>query len=478
MEALAGRIPKPIPAETKGKGKSRPFNLEQWISEHNVTVEGPSNWNGGRRWIFPECPWNPEHKRSAYIVQLSNGAISAGCHHNSCADKDWDALRRMIEPNRPQSLSNAQRRGSYGHAGLTKTIADSITAQAHFARDAAGRVHIYDSGVYQLRGEFFIKRAVKHWLEAQNKTEEWERKLGEEVVEYIRLDAPELLIGHKPPCDVLNLKNGLLDIQTGALRPHTPEFLYPIQIPIDCAPTATCPAIDKFLSETFPEDNQDLAWEILGDALTPDRSIQKAILLTGEGGNGKGAFLALYINFLGRRNVSTVSLHKLEADRFAVSRLYGKLANVCADLPSTHLTGTSVFKSITGNDTITGEFKFRDSFDFDPFCRLVFAANHLPQSRDASKAFYDRWVVIIFNRIFRDTKHEIPRSILDAQLSDPKELSGALNKAIVGLRRVRVAGRFTEAGPAQAGAEVAIAAHGNGVQSAECACRTAADNGQ
>ena len=40
-----------------------------------------------------------EHRnRSAYIVHLANGAISAGCHHSGCQAKDWQALRDLVEP--------------------------------------------------------------------------------------------------------------------------------------------------------------------------------------------------------------------------------------------------------------------------------------------------------------------------------------------------------------------------------------------
>jgi putative DNA primase/helicase len=103
-----------------------------------------------------------------------------------------------------------------------------------------------------------------------------------------------------------------------------------------------------------------------------------------------------------------------------------------------------VFKQITGNDTVTGEYKFRDSFSFLPYCRLLFSANHPPQSKDASKAFYDRWIVVPFNRTFRGLRNEIPRNVLDARLAAPRELSGALNKALVALKRLRIAGKFTE----------------------------------
>jgi len=163
--------------------------------------------------------------------------------------------------------------------------------------------------------------------------------------------------------------------------------------------------------------------------MRPDVSIQKAILLLGEGANGKSTYLAGVTAFLGRSNVSSVSLHKLESDRFSVARLVGKLANICSDLPSNHLVGTSTFKALTGGDTMLAESKFKDSFEFMPYARLVFSANHAPASADSSYAFFRRWHVIPFIRTFEGAE-EIPRPEMDARLSNPRELSGVLNKAL------------------------------------------------
>jgi P4 family phage/plasmid primase-like protien len=147
--------------------------------------------------------------------------------------------------------------------------------------------------------------------------------------------------------------------------------------------------------------------------------------------------LNLLCKFLGASNYSSLALHKLESDRFAASRLIGKLANICADLPTDHLAGTSIFKAITGGDELQAEYKFRDSFDFQPFARLVFSSNSLPQSNDASQGFFDRWVVVPFDRSFRGTGIEIPRAELDAKLTSPGELSGLLNKALDALETVK-----------------------------------------
>ena len=46
-----------------------------------------------------ECPWNSDHTGGcAWIAELGNGAITAGCQHNGCAGRGWEDLRRLKEP--------------------------------------------------------------------------------------------------------------------------------------------------------------------------------------------------------------------------------------------------------------------------------------------------------------------------------------------------------------------------------------------
>jgi putative DNA primase/helicase len=205
-----------------------------------------------------------------------------------------------------------------------------------------------------------------------------------------------------------------------------------VLLPIVYDPAATCEDWEKQIKETFPPDAVDsgLAWQTLALLMVPFTALQKALLLLGPGGTGKSTFLTATGAFLGRRNIASLTLQKLEMDRFAVARLVGKLANICADLPSTHLETSSMFKSITGGDLITGEYKFFDSFDFVPFARLIFSANQPPRSKDASDAFLGRWWVVPFECVWHGTEQEIPRRTLDAKLPDPRQLSGALNQAL------------------------------------------------
>lgn len=317
--------------------------------------------------------------------------------------------------------------------GTIKLLADQITLVSHFAQDAGGRLYRYVDGAYRPTAAAYIKREVKRLLHQEGLTAKWSSRLGNEVIEYIRVDAPQLW--DRPPLDIVNVRDGLLQVKGRKLEPHTPDFLSPVQLPVSYDPAATCPQWEKFVAETFPPDAIELAWEIPAWLMLPDTSIQKAVLLTGEGANGKSRCLAGVQAFLGTENVCGLSLHRLESDRFCVARMIGRLANICPDLPSEHLASTSVFKALTGGDALTAEYKFRDSFEFRPFIRLVFSANFPPQSQDGSHGFFRRWIVIPFSRTFADAE-QIDSVTLDAMLADPGELSGLLNKAVDAFPRI------------------------------------------
>jgi putative DNA primase/helicase len=324
--------------------------------------------------------------------------------------------------------------------GMTKALADEIADEHFFAQDAGGRLYHYAEGAYKNYAERFIKLRVKRILEERNASDKWSSHRANEVIEYIRADAPELW--ERPPLDRVNVMNGILELSGRQLYPHTPEFLSPVQLPISYDADAKCPEWEKFVNRTFPDDARDLAFEVAADLMTPDRSIQKALLLIGEGDNGKSVYLRAIGAFVGSTNAAGVSIHKLESDRFAASRLIGKLANICPDLPSGHLEQTSVFKAITGGDALNAEYKYRESFEFVPYARLLFSANSAPRAGDASHAFFRRWLVVPFEATFTE-EEKLPREVLDARLSDPKELSGVLNKALDARERLGSKG-FTE----------------------------------
>lgn len=331
--------------------------------------------------------------------------------------------------------------GEIAKSGLIASLSAAIRDNTSFAQDRGGKLYHYVGGVYRPAGAEFVRQRVSSFLRAWGQDKRWKIQLNNEVIEHVRIHSPQLW--DRPPLEIINVSNGLLDLSTEQLRRHTPDHLSPVQIPVEYRPEATSPAWDSFIAATFPHDAYlaGVGYQIPALLMVPYTSTQKTILLTGEGGNGKSTYLAACMAFIGRGNCSGLSLHRLEGDKFAATRLLGKLANVCPDLPSEHLASTSVFKAVTGEDPVLAEYKFKESFEFVPFARLVFSANHPPKSSDSSEGFFRRWLVIPFERTFDpDGDNYVPRSELDARLADAGELSGVLNRAVKQFRVIRTRG--------------------------------------
>lgn len=243
--------------------------------------------------------------------------------------------------------------------------------------------------------------------------------------------------------NILNVKNGLLDLETLELGPHTPDYLSTAQIGVVYDPTAKAPNIQKFLGEAARLEDIPLIEEITGWLLWPDYSVHKAVMLLGVGRNGKGTLLRLLTAFLGKRSVSNVTLQDLVADRFAKADLYGKLANIGGDLPSKDLSDTAAFRNLTGGDDNRAQEKYRAAFSFRNKAKMLFSANVLPRSPDDTYAFYSRWILIEFLNIF-DLQKGTADPNLDTKLQTPEELSGLLNIALTGLKRLKANGwRFS-----------------------------------
>ena len=354
-----------------------------------------------------------------------------------------DCIRYPLDAPRFKRLASwyqqwGKRQQSDRNPGRTKILAAQILKTDHFAKDAGRQLYVFERGCYRSHGEEHVARRVQRYLEQTGRTAWWSAHRTREVVEYLRVAAPDLW--DRPLASVTNLTNGLLDVKTGTLSPHSPCHLSPVQLPVAFDPSATCPLWESFTARVLPMDCQTLPFEVVASAMRGEILDQKAVLFVGAGENGKSTLLAAIGAFLGSENVSTLALQRLESDKFAVVRLLGKLANICADLPSDHLAGTSTFKALTGGDRLTGERKFQGSFEFSPYARLLFSTNHYPTSKDATHAFFRRWLIVPFDAVL-DPREKIPNLV--AQLSGPGELSGVLNRALAALPGMIKCGGFT-----------------------------------
>jgi putative DNA primase/helicase len=245
------------------------------------------------------------------------------------------------------------------------------------------------------------------------------------------------------------VQNGVLNLLTQQLENFCPEDLHVTKIPVKYDKNADCPAIKKFLFEIVNEKDVDKLIEFAGYCLYKDSPLAKFIILEGEGANGKSTYLNLLKTFLGLENVAGLSIQQLsEPSGFTQSKLFGKLANICGDIPAKALKDTGMLKTITGRDLITADRKYKSMIEFINFAKPIFSANEVPASRDETDAFHRRAVIIKFPNQFKDGDEKTDLN-LDKKLQTPEELSGLLNLAVIGLQFLLTQGKFTNELPTE-----------------------------
>jgi putative DNA primase/helicase len=296
-----------------------------------------------------------------------------------------------------------------------------------------GELFWYNGSVYISGQEWRIKEQCRQVVKTI-KTHQIQ-----EVINYIKdttyIDRSEF----DADPNIRNVANGLLSVQTRELSPHRSDYLSVVQLPIEYNPKAECKEIIKFLRDVLKQKDIGTIIRLIGYFLLPTYEYDIVVMLFGKGANGKSTLLRLIAAFVGAINCSHRSLQQIDTDRFAVASLFGKLANLFADLKSTRVSETGYFKMLSGGDPVPGEFKFKDAFYFTNKAKLWFSANEIPESDDKSDAYYRRWRIFHFDKQFLKGKEDTQ---LIKTLTSPEELSGLLNMALTGLSRLQRDGGF------------------------------------
>jgi putative DNA primase/helicase len=256
----------------------------------------------------------------------------------------------------------------------------------------------------------------------------------------------------KEPIALLPIENGILNLETLELLPYDGKHLFLFNLPIRRDPEADCPKFKQFLKEILHEKDIPMIEEMLGYCLWRDYYIKKGFLLVGEGNNGKSLLCSVIDAFLGLDNISTQSLTQLSEGRFSTYWLRDRLANIYPDISDRAVKETGKFKMLTGDDWCDYEIKGGKSGGFLNYAKMIFSCNRIPDAKDDTDAYFDRWEIVDFPWTFvskpleQCAPNERPARDKDKylkELTTDAELSGILNLALVALKRLREAGRFS-----------------------------------
>jgi len=342
-------------------------------------------------------------------------------------------------------IKDAHDKGPKAHNGKVRhsDMAEAILAVRSFLTLSDTKQVLwydYPAGVYRFNGETVIEQFAQMWLGKLKLESQATNHYMAQVVGYIKRETYINRDELNPNHDIVVVKNGVIDLNNRKLLPHSKEYKATVALPVTYDVGADCPKITKFISEVVKQEDRLLLWEIPAWCLTLYSGIQRLVILLGEGANGKTVYLEMLRRFLGRENCTAYSLQSLTTNRFAIAGLFGKLANISPELPSTALRQAWPLKTLTGLDTVEAEKKFRDSFNFVNTAKMIFATNNPPEISEDTLAIWRRFVVIDFP--FRFIGDRADKNLL-AKLTTEKELSGLLNKSLNGLARLKSKGDFS-----------------------------------
>ncbi|RLG10571.1 hypothetical protein DRN73_07460 [Candidatus Pacearchaeota archaeon] len=317
--------------------------------------------------------------------------------------------------------------------------------------DNNNEVWVYMDGVYKKNGRSEIKELLRKTL-----TNFYNSFVYNRVIEKIE---PDTFIETKDffsinKVDELPVRNGILNVITGELKPFDSDKIFFNKIPVKYDPNAKCPKIDEFLKNVLrDEEDRKVFFEIAGFSLLKDYMFEKAIMFFGDGRNGKGKTLELLKRFVGVENCCSVPLVSLDPNKFHISELFGKMLNLAGDIGNSDLKDTSMFKSLTGRDLINAHRKFKNDIAFKNYAKFIFACNELPVVYDTSFGFWSRWILLEFPYTFLNkeeyesaadkTNLKIKDERIIDKITSDEELSGLLNEALKGLKRLLKNKRFS-----------------------------------
>lgn len=242
----------------------------------------------------------------------------------------------------------------------------------------------------------------------------------------------------------LNFNNGILDMDTMKLMPHSPDFLSFEQIPIDYDPDAKCPEFIKFLEDVLGSKKDcSLLIQFIGYMFWKDGNpYQKAMMLTGTGANGKSTLLNAVHALFGENNAVSLTPQQLETEPQAAGMLVDKLANIVHDVNPEPLRKTDIFKKTTaGEPMMLRPLYAKDYIAIKPYAKHIFACNSAPRPRyDDSDAFYRRWAIINFPHNFDGQQCRVCGKVHAVNAALHKllktELPGIINMALAALKAV------------------------------------------
>lgn len=314
-----------------------------------------------------------------------------------------------------------------------------------------GQFHVYEAGCWIPREPQEVNRHIRRFLiKHRNKlprgvTQARITTLAAMLEDEVYIPDRRIAKTQESNANYVNLKNGLFNLSTFKLEPHTKEYLDTTQLDFDYDPKADCPVFWRYLRTSLVDsDNQTdgqmilLVQEALAYSMTARTDLKSSFWLIGKPDSGKSTLLGFIRAFMGNLH-ATVDLNQLATNRFLLSGIVGKRVVTFTEADANSFIPDALYKAMVGGqDEIYVDVKNRPGIAFVPTAKFWWAMNNAPRFNDRSGATLNRLHIILFDR-------SIPQHERIGNLADllKEERAGIFNWLLTGYRRLMTQGHFT-----------------------------------
>ena len=204
---------------------------------------------------------------------------------------------------------------------------------------------------------------------------------------------------------MLNCVNGVVDLHSGALLPHSPANFITRMSGAEYNPDAKCPRWLAVLDRAFASDALLIAYfqRLSGVFLTADVTVQEFWVAHGEGNNGKSVILDTLIGVMG--DYAGIAPESLVATRHSeehptdLAGMAGRRLIVASETEAGSTLRLQLIKRMTGDATLRARYMRCDYFDFARTFKLILVTNNRPRVPENSEAAWRRVRLIPFTVI-------------------------------------------------------------------------------
>jgi len=292
----------------------------------------------------------------------------------------------------------------------------------------------YESGKYHILNDNQMKKIIHDHIRDDYRQSKF-KEIQDCMIAQCLVDAINIKSG-------VNLKNGVFDLDTKTLIPHSPDYRFTTQLNAIYDPEATYPKWNAFLLEMLGDDMDKVMifQEYAGYCLDYNVNVEMVLFLLGRGANGKSVSCDALKEVIGYGNYDTISLDDLKNKNY-IAELLGKLVNISTESQAKAEVYESNLKKLASGEEIKVDRKFKNPFNFKSNCKHIYSLNNLPRVGDKTDAFFRRIIAIPFNaQVVRDK-----RVLGLGKIIGQEEASGILNWMLEGYYRLKAFGwQFTQ----------------------------------